>query len=340
MSDLVHDRYRLTATPGPHVGLVRAHDELLEQDVDLVLLEPVEPVERLRMLRTLRLSLRATDTHVAQVQDTGTAGERPFLVLSGDTSPEARWTGAFTSATAARLVLDVLDGVESLRAVGLRWFSLRRQDLRVDEEGRAQVVPLPVAAGGVEEQEMLVSLGLLLGDLVPEPTEPLRTLAARATGLAAPPLRDVAEFRGLLQAHAAPRVAPGSASQPASAVEAVAEPLPTTAATPVPAPAAPATPEATPQPVAVERARQPVVLTPEPLAVAPTVRSVDEPPMVPIVVPLSSLLAQQAPDDDYVPLSSLMHDEDTDEIPPRSPRGRGLFHRRSRESTGADSSSV
>lgn len=325
MSDLLEDRYRLLEDPDGHGGLVRAHDILLEQDVDLVMLDPVaEPLERARMMRRLRRTLRSGTAHVADVQDTGATGEQPFLVLSAESSPEVRWGTTFAPPVAARIVLDVLAAVTSLRAAGLSWFSLRQEDLRVDDLGRAQVIPLPGAAEASEDEpEVLASLGLLLSDLLPEPPEPLRLIAARATGLSSPPLNAAQELADLLAPYAAPQVP--TATAPADTVP------PTPAA---PAPAAK---------VSEQRPLRPV----PPLAVAPAAASgtapadppVVEPRFAPKTISLSSLLAHTPSSGDYVPLSSLLHDQDDpDYLPPArsGSKSRGIFHRRGSSGESTD----
>ncbi len=317
MSDLLEDRYLPEGDPAVG-GLVPARDELLEGEVDLAVLPPIaDPLERARRMREFRQALRHTGSGVAHVEDTGTHQDTPFLVLPANTRPGER--SGLSAGAAARAGLEILDGLDALRAAGLSWFSVLPEHLRSDESGRFQVVPVPGSAEPAGDSEVVTAAGTLLARLLPDGAGPgLAEIAARATGAAQPPVHSVSELRALLGGHMT------EVSDPAPAAK---------------APAVVATePKAAAKSAAPARQRHPVTHSvPEPGEVRVPVinsaagESVTDPAYAPTFVSLSSLMPSES---EYVPLSALMRDsrEPLDEpLPARSgSRGRGLFHRRHR----------
>lgn len=140
MTALLDSRYALPDTVAPN-RLVRAYDELLERSVDVLVLDPVpDELARERLLRRLRRLGRAPDRWRAPVLDTGTSGERPFLVVP----PAPRGTLAdlppLPPDRIVSVALQAIDAILALRRAGAAPAPLLPELVRLGPEGTVELV--------------------------------------------------------------------------------------------------------------------------------------------------------------------------------------------------------
>lgn len=164
MTDLLDGRY---VVKGELVerSVVAAHDTLLDQPVDIILLPAVsEPVERSSALRRFRRELRNGHRALATIEDTGVWADHPFLVLAADSrfdSGGATWPAPKIAAA----VLEALEGVSAVRRTGLGLLSLEIDRLRRDDD-TTQVVSSPLPILPVDESSTLPAAQRLLTELL------------------------------------------------------------------------------------------------------------------------------------------------------------------------------
>lgn len=187
MSDLLDGRY---VVQGELVErcVVPAHDTLLDQPVDIVLLPPVpEPIERSAALRRFRRELRNGHDALAAVDDTGVWADHPFLVLPAG-SRAGELDGSLPASRIAPTVLEALDGVQTVRDVGLGLLSLEAERLRKGARSQAQVIAVPLPVMPTDGSSTVPAAQRLLRELLDRngcSDEALRRLTREPAGTSA-----------------------------------------------------------------------------------------------------------------------------------------------------------
>lgn len=170
------ERYRIADELGRGaMGIVyRAWDLTLERDValkELTFPAGLSPAVRgemvERFLREARSAARLAHPNVIQVYDVFSDGERYFIameLLSGVPLSALMDRGGLPAETAAKVMLQVLDGVEAAHAAGVVHRDLKPDNIYVLDDGRVKVTDFGIAKamGGVGAGSM-TQVGTVIG---------------------------------------------------------------------------------------------------------------------------------------------------------------------------------
>lgn len=335
MTALFDARYTVGQLPSRE-GVFPAYDEMLDRPVEILLFDAVpDPVERGRLLRRLRRSGAEFPEPARAVTDSGSVDDRPFLVVRRE-RPLSDVLPLPVEGVVA-VVLDSVARLQELRRAGLAPLSLKPELLRLGRAG-VRILPAPgrtrqdlgphgsPAAGGPDGPdtgtppgEDVRAVGSLLAQLISRATDSggdrLDLIAARASGSAGPPVPDLASLCEELRAW---QKEPPAAHGP-SPVRQDRQPDTSPGTEPPPAPRTVA-PSVLDEPTELIRRPERV---PAPVDdAAPSRPDGDDTRESEDPGENSDDEGYDAPDP-YVPLSSLLHDEDEDEEPPH-PRWRHL----------------
>lgn len=168
------ERYALLERLGAGgMGVVwRARDTVLERDVavkDIPLPAPVDDGDagevRARALREARAAARPTHPRVTQVFDVETNPDRVRIVmelLEADSLVQrVTRAGVVDPREAARIGLDVLDGLAAAHRVGVVHRDVKAANVLVDADGRAKLTDFGVAS--LRDQPRLTAAGQVMG---------------------------------------------------------------------------------------------------------------------------------------------------------------------------------
>ena len=207
------ERYRLgrLLDEGPASRVHLAHDALLGRDVAVKVLRGLDQTGVRRAVRAAQAAARVEDPRLMTVLDVDT-GTTPFVVLAvcaGRPLPQVRqW---LTPESAVDVLQDVLAALAVLHAAELVHRDVCADNVCIEETGRAVLTSAGLAEAAVDpglglqlsdtrprrtrpapspEQELWLACdtrsdvhaaGVLLHELLPEPSEPVRAVIRRAT---------------------------------------------------------------------------------------------------------------------------------------------------------------
>src|SRR4051794_1620238 len=192
---LVAGRYRLGHLLGQG-GMGRvwaAHDEVLERDVAVkeVLVPPAVPDDEraalvARTLREARAAARVRHPQVVTVYDVAEDDDRPWIVLQllaprtlADVLAEE---GPLDPARAARIGLQVLEGLTAVHAAGVLHRDVKPGNVLFGPDGGAVLADFGVAT--LDDDAAVTSTGLVIGS-------PASLAPERARGAAPTPAADL-----------------------------------------------------------------------------------------------------------------------------------------------------
>jgi serine/threonine protein kinase len=146
-------RFRLKSElgRGAQATVWRAHDERLDRDVAIKLLDPAAGTVAVNQwLHEARAVSRLAHPHIVPLFEADEAGEQPYLVfelVAGRTLAETlRAGGAMPARDAVSMMLGVLDALRLAHKHGIVHRDLKPSNILIDGDGRARVMDFGIAA--------------------------------------------------------------------------------------------------------------------------------------------------------------------------------------------------
>lgn len=179
------DRYQLfdTLYADGDVIAYRAHDRLLSRAVTVQMLRPERAADTAavdQMLDKGRRAALAHLPHVASIYDQPTLDEQPCLVFEAPIGPALSEAAPLAPAQAIDMASQLAATCRAAFGRGEQLPALGPQMVRIDPDGRTQVLDLGVGAGPTDEPLAVRCIGTLLATAIGDRDPALQQLAAQA----------------------------------------------------------------------------------------------------------------------------------------------------------------
>lgn len=187
---LLAERYRLDGVVYSDTSSVayRAHDQLLNRTVTVELLQAqhaTNPAYRSRLIDKARSAALMSLPNVAAVYDQGMVNDRPFLVREELLGPTVAEAAPLPADQAINVVSAVADTVRAAATQQQPLLPITPQTVRVDAEGRAQILDFGLDQPPTNPAQAVAALGRLLQAALANSNEghqvtPVRAIAEQA----------------------------------------------------------------------------------------------------------------------------------------------------------------